>query len=722
MNKSRFFVGLLLVAILVMFAPASHAQVTNCQSSGSGVNCNVQAVGSSAIFPSAAIAAVTGDPQIGLSPICSSGGAAHFWSGKTGVAGIDPRATLTTPNIPSEGGTVWIAWDNDTAPTIICSYLSVDSIVGQRLFYSQGTGASGPNNNGTLSLNPSVCSAPGANLVSFVFDTATTGLPLAVYNELEGNIGSSSCTTGAHPVHFTTASTDVNPTDAKFVGNDRVLAPDTAATPDASTDSKASLGYGGNPQNCFVPGTAILGSYATGKSAQSICYTYVAGASDPISGTAIPSSTVVSEGALSIIPIINITDNGTGTGGFGDLYFNHGFSDVLGSNVAAGYAKSIGGTATLTRDLFTEGTNAFAPSAIPVKVVHYLTREPQSGTYTTWEWQAIRNKETSQGGGTLSQETNINGKSQAGYTACGPSGSDSVFPAAANCDNAMSWGANGFNALKTRVIGTGEMVSVANSGCYTVTGTCNVQDTFGYAFWSLGTFGGKSNIRYLQYDTNDGLYHGWSSTDGGNNGVFPIVPLAQGVSGITGAAPAGGCSGYFNGDGGVTVTTFSCNSWPYPTFEQVRNGNYRVWNINRVEWFGSLPSGTAIGNPSWGNNPATGLNPPAFWLSAADQTAPVLGPAPLHGEIPDFLPFGYCANAAACPNGGVPVLTFPLEAFRAHYTVPGWGIGGSANGIGCGGFGGVENGGDVAGAIIGEEAESDTTCFFGGSTFISWIQ
>jgi hypothetical protein len=90
--------------------------------------------------------------------------------------------------------------------------------------------------------------------------------------------------------------------------------------------------------------------------------------------------------------------------------------------------------------------------------------------------------------------------------------------------------------------------------------------------------------------------------------------------------------------------------------------------------------------------------------------------------IPDFLPFGYCANAAACPDGGVPALTFPLEVFRSHYTVPTWGIGATNNGIGCGGFGGAENGGDVAGMITSEQAESDSICFFGGSSFFSWIQ
>ena len=726
MNKSSFFVGLLLVAILVMFAPASHAQTaTNCQSAGSTINCNVIAVGSSAIFPSAALAAVTGDPLRGNGPLCGAGGttATRFWSGS--ASGRDPRHLLTNPNIPDEGGTVWIAWDNDTTPTIICAYLSVDSIVGQRLFFSQGNGASGPSNNGTLLLNASVCTTAGANKVVFVWDTATTGLPLAVYNALEGNPGATGCTAGALPVNFTTASTDVRSEDALFVGNQRVLASDGAATADFPTDSKSSLGYGGSGGSCLIPGTAILSSYSS-SSAQSICYTFVAGQLDPISGVAIPPSQNVSEGLLAMLPIISITNSASGSGGFGDLFNNRGFNDVLSHDLAAGYAFSPYGTATLTRDIFL-GSNNVNGTSIPITVAHYLEREPQSGTYTTWEWQVVRNKESALGGGGLSQETNICGPSQGATcpylavpnAAC-PAQSATAFPATSTCSNYASWGKNGFNALKTRVIGTGQMVSVSNTA-YT-SGSCAtslafpcITDTFGYAFWSLGTFGGKSNIRYLQLDSNDALYAGWSSTDGGNNGVFPGTDPNQNVAGHpTGlTAPANGCAGYFNGDGGATIQNFSCsatNPWPFPTFSNIQSGNYRVWSINRVMWFVSAAGGTLL--PNW-----TTLNAPAFWLSAADQTAP----NPTVGKLPDFLPFGFCANLAACPNATAPTLTYPLHAFRSHYTVPAWGIGATSNGILATGFGGVENGGDVAGDAITVQAEADGVNFF-SANFFSWVQ
>jgi hypothetical protein len=96
MNKCRFFIGLLLVAMLVMFVPASHA--ANCQSAGSTINCQIIAVGSSAMFTSAGIAAVSSDPTTGRPPICNTPGAGtvtHFWTGAAN--GRDGSPCVDTP-------------------------------------------------------------------------------------------------------------------------------------------------------------------------------------------------------------------------------------------------------------------------------------------------------------------------------------------------------------------------------------------------------------------------------------------------------------------------------------------------------------------------------------------------------------------------------------------------------------------------------------------------
>jgi len=130
MNKARLFTGLLLAAVLVLFAPLGRAQ--NCQAAGSAINCNVIAVGPPTLMLTAAAAAVTGDPLRGNGPLCNAPNATaatRFWTGTAN--GRD--ASVGGQTIPDEPATVWIAWDSDTAPAIICAYLSLDSIASQHL-------------------------------------------------------------------------------------------------------------------------------------------------------------------------------------------------------------------------------------------------------------------------------------------------------------------------------------------------------------------------------------------------------------------------------------------------------------------------------------------------------------------------------------------------------------------------------------------------------------
>src|SRR5271154_5179802 len=142
MKKSKLcYFALLSLAMLIALAPASYAQ-----------SIPVVAVGSSGFFGASGIAAISGDSIRGAGPLCGT----RFWTGT--LTGIDARTTLTTPVIP--GASAWIAWDNDTTPTIICTYLAVDSIVGQRLFF--GTGSTG---NGTLSIPTSACTTAGGNKI-----------------------------------------------------------------------------------------------------------------------------------------------------------------------------------------------------------------------------------------------------------------------------------------------------------------------------------------------------------------------------------------------------------------------------------------------------------------------------------------------------------------------------------------------------------------------------
>jgi len=647
MNKSKLLLGLLSVAMICTFVPASQAQ-----------SIPLVAVGSSAFFGASGLAAIKADPiRTGSAPLCG----ARFWTGS--ASAVDARKTLTSPNLPNEGGTLWVAWDNDTTPTIICAYLAVDSIVGQRLFYGQGSGVSG---NATLLIPTNACSTPGANKVSFIWDTATAGLPLPVYNALQGTTGSVCPAPAATaPVPFNVAFTDIRPEDAKFVGNDRVLCNDGNGTASFPPDDKSCLGFG---PGILAPGTAALSSYST-KSSNSVAYAHTG--TDPISSVSIPQSQTLPIGAQAALVFVNTTNSASG--GFGNLTSAAvpPLTGVTSHTLAAIYS----GQAVLTRDVY-GGANG----AISSVAVHALVREPQSGTYTTFEWQVARQRD---GNTAYAQESGILGPSQPLYSASCFVPSASSFPTTA-CSNPVNVCIGATCALRTRVIGTGEMISVGN--------TATLPDTLGYAFWSLGNFGNKLNMKYLTLDGVDALFPSYSL----HNGVFPGGVAGQGTLALLPAPVAGQCGGYFNGDGGVTITSFSCNAYTLPTFDGVQGGNYRLWNVVRANYYG-----TSALAPSF-----SPINITGFILSAQDQAAP----APV-AVLPDFLPTSYCANAA-CSS-----LVHPLHVFRSHYAPSAWGVGIPDNGV----VSGTENGGDVAGAIFNTQTEADFASIFSNS-FLSWVQ
>jgi hypothetical protein len=642
MNKCKLLLAALSAMMLLLIVPKSSAQ-----------SIPVVAVGSSALFPSAAIAAVSPDPVRGTSGgLCGS----RFWTGS--ASAVDARKTLTSPNIPDEGGNLWVAWDNDASPTIICAYLSVDTIVGQRLFFGQGSAG-----NATLTIPTTACTTAGGNKVAFVWDTATSGLPVPVYNALMGNTGGT-CTAPTNPVHFNLALTDVRSEDAQFIGNQRVLCNDSNSTANFPPDDKSCMGYGPGVSS---PGTAVVSSYSS-ASAQAVAYSFTG--SDPISGTAIPASQQVSVGAVPQLIFVNAS--GSNPGDFGNLISTGQLTNANSHILSALYT----GNAFFTRDLV-GGT----PGALPQVFAHLLQREPMSGTYTVFEWQVIRQRD---GFNANSQETKILGPSQPGYSSACFVQNANTFPSV-SCSNPLSFCIGSNCALRTRVIGTGQMVAQANNNA--------LANTLGYAFWSLGTFGNKLNIRYLTLDGVDPLFPGYSTADGGHSGVFPGGVANQGSAAILGAPAPGQCGGYFNGDGGATITNFSCNAYNLPTFNGITNGSYRLWNEIRADYYGASPQ-----TPSF-----SPLNVTGFVLSAQDQAAP--NPT---AHIPDFVPARYCGNAA-CSS-----FVDPLGVFRSHYTLGG--VVGN-NGIQSGS---TESGGDVAGAVFNSQTEQD----FGllSNSFLSWVQ
>jgi hypothetical protein len=293
-----------------------------------GVNCFAVApyfngAGSSAAFNAFALAA---GPAVG-GAVCGG----FIWTKKNGAQGVDHRGTGLL-----ETGNVWIAWDNSSSPKRVCSYIAVDSIIGQQLFFAAPAST-------FHALFPA--GTAGDNLIPTLTDTA---IPAPVLAVLEGQA-------------FNAAPTDIRPEDALFEET-RVLAP-------LDPVHYNGLGYGPGPV-----GTAILSTFSTKSSTPAI---YALSGTDPITKQTVPATKTLDVGVQVLVPIVNAQQgSGTNSGHFGDStsFFNLNRRDLtLALN---------GGYAT-TRDL----TAVPGQAIVPLNVV---LREPLSGTYTTMEFNIPR--------------------------------------------------------------------------------------------------------------------------------------------------------------------------------------------------------------------------------------------------------------------------------------------------------------------------------------------
>lgn len=709
--KLLLVVGLFAVFAL-MTASATQAQTV------------LNAVGSSGVFTTTGLAAVAPDPVTGAPALCGT----NFWSGGgSSVTSLAFAIDSRNAGIPHEPGTIWVAWDNDTAPTKVCSYLSVDSVVGDRLFFSQ-TGAG----NATLNLNTVAQFTLGANKVSFALDntscaasggngpfsvditeasgtTATVtvhgggnfgngfangalvtitgstisgfnvtsvaiggvtqlsptsftfttsgsalgtdssggasasvapncpGLPVAVFNAINGG-------------HFTQVFTDIRPEDAHFT-----FVRATCAL-NATDPTTPCMGYSSSPS---AP-QGIKGSYS-----QSVAFGLdfaLFGGTDPITSVPVPAGTIVDVGAVPIMYIANTNDTSAcGTG-------NAAFTNINTPDVQSAWRGFTGATQDVSAALVSTVSGCPAP-------LHVVEREPFSGTYNTQEWQVTRSQRAGQG--KWSQENGNIGYPQSNNnlgTACPswvsslplsiagnpvhpPSGGGTLAQTCGNPLNIQTYNFGtaapalgpygGFGGNRTRAIGTGEMVAVVNS--------TGVTDTIGYAFYGLGTFGGKTHLKYVTLDGADPLWPDYTSNPYGP-GVFPT------------------CTGKVN----VSPITLNCPSGQ-PTYDGVKSGRYSNWNVIRSAYYGTSTCAA----------PFTTVTAACLIQAAQDQANPV------SGNVRDYVPVVYCNNSSC----GSPVQN--LTYFRAHYSVSG--VTGHNGHVGppftptCSAV--PESGGDAAGAI-----------------------
>jgi hypothetical protein len=317
-KKMKVVSGALAVAAGMMLASTAFGVSDNIEFNGAG---------SSAAFNAFALAARLSHGGTPPSGVCGN----HNWTLKSGGEGVDSRSTLIAPVT----GNIWIVWSDPVAGVrTVCSYLNIDSIVGNRLFFARGK----------LSLPGIATSTAGQNIVPLL--PADETLPADVILALNGHA-------------FNAAPSDIRPEDALFATN-RALA----------SLASGGLGYGPGPV-----GATIETSTGSGRSAQVV--DYAISGSDPITGTGVPAYTSVNVGAQVQVVLVNSTNTASGHLG------NSGQFKNVDRFVLA---KVLDGTLGLTRDL----TTAAGLPAVALKV---LEREPLSGTWNTMEFCIPRSVE-----------------------------------------------------------------------------------------------------------------------------------------------------------------------------------------------------------------------------------------------------------------------------------------------------------------------------------------
>lgn len=318
MKAKQFLMSVVLSGAALLLASNCYAQ-TNIAPLFNGA-------GSSGSFNALALAARISNTG-GGSGVCGD----HSWTKKSGTAtGIDNRNS----GITAAGGSIWVVWDDTPEPNRkVCSYLNVDSIVGNRLFWASPTG--------TVSLPSSAIGEAGDQIVPLL--PADEPLPQNIYNDLNNQ-------------PFNAAPTDIRPEDAQF-GTTRAL-----------TAAPMGLGYGPGPI-----GANILSPFSS-KSSQVVAFN-ISG-TDPITGQAVKHASTLSVGGQVLLVLVNSTNTGVGHLG------NSAFNNV--DRFPLGYTFS--GQLTRTRDLIPS-------TGLPVVPLTILTREPLSGTMNTFEFCIPRNFE-----------------------------------------------------------------------------------------------------------------------------------------------------------------------------------------------------------------------------------------------------------------------------------------------------------------------------------------
>ncbi len=554
----------------------------------------VGGVGSSAMFQTATIAAYQ-----------AAGSGAGYYVAKNAGQINDQRGDA---NILPQLGNLSVVWDNATNPQNVWYYLSVDSGVGNRAYFSvpraQLGVVSGIAPNNTV-INP-----------AFFGNTNPVAIPAAVLAVINNST-------------FTAAFTDIRPEDAEFATQRTNCGTSTTAT-------LGCLGYGTSDANAgalIKSGSVISGVQST-ATAQAVAFNIFG--TDPVTSQPVPAWTTV---PIGVSPIIFVTNRTNASG--------------LGAGVASGSPIFSGMTYQGSPVLMFSGlncdTSAFAISGAPLAAVYPIQREPFSGTMNTFEYTVMVPywSPYSKQNFWFSQE----GVLSSPYVMPGPNANQlgnwgALQP---STNNPLSGGcpANGVNngwaggpqGNRIRAIGTGEEINTVKA----------TTDSIGYAFFSYG------NVSAIAASPSYG-YLTYGEWGGGPNGsLIPTDPINP--SGVYGTPYTYGNITY-PGNGQLPTCTAPCPLPPNVSFPNVRSGAYLQWSLLR-----------AVADT--GSTNLTNLNTLATLIAnQVNLTSPDFipfgttadGDSGIQFYRSHFSPVGINYNAGNVPNNGVSGLNGVYQA------------------------------------------------------------
>ena len=737
MTKKKLMVGALSLVATMLFATSSFAASTTCNS---GINVHYVGIGSSAEFQTLAFGA-----KDALQALSSYTAPTNVWSDAAAQV-IDARTNVNTIDA---GLKIWVVYDSSLTCNVYVGY-QADSVQGTKDFFCYGkvpTGFLGIEANcygHTTGSGSWEQANSGANVVFGLPDSPTaTPLPTPIQTFLvtapvPTKVGTKqllppaycgqSGTAGAKTAYcyFNVAHTDIRPEDGLF-------ATTRALSSYSTTNGMAGLGYnqavcGSTGTGAKVVGCPIYDSFKKGAVFFPNSFSFK---TDPYTGATVPGYTTLSIGAAPELVFVNNAD----TAGFGATnpdgsYLHQNINRKVLAHVFDGTDSCTGDvlTSAPTPDLY-GGTVGGAGQPIQAVI-----REPLSGTYNTFEFNAVRDLTGSAQTGIKqstiatttwisddwsSQEIDLRGN--LGTTgpafnfntgsAC-PGNSTSAPDGTAECGDPLlvhtgTCGTGTTKGLHLRAIGTGEEVA-ATLG-QDNTGGSQVVDGIGYAFWGYSNFkpgasgctgsAGSGDVtcstyagHYLTVDGIDPLFQtpgGGLDTNANPNGAynFPQCGLIQKVTGYG----------------------FPCEQIP---FYHVYDGSYPIWSLLRLVTFDNVGSTQAT--------PEGVINVLAYaQLEAAPGSAE---------QLSDFVPFLNTITGLPYTQGGtLPQGDLNLGVFRSHYKQslinPDNGhvaCGGSFTNINItGGTSGaktclVDLGGDVGGSVLTVQSDVDFNADFGG--------